>query len=316
MQVIDNGQCLICGGEMKFFLTGKDYLYRTSKKDFKIYKCTICGLERITPMPSSVELKNAYPEKYYSLNMVNNMGLLSKIKKSSIQINYACKNLAVKKLVAGAMNIFYYFGLPENFKEGSRALDIGCGDGYDVQLMRHCNWEAYGFEVGARGSLENVFYDSSLDLVDFGGMQFDLVRMWHSFEHMKDPRACLVVINSLMKENGFLVMAVPNTRSVAAWFFGKYYLGRDIPRHLFGYNDKNIVTLLAKNNFKVIKIRYQSLNGIAASISNLINEKFKTKLDWQGNFIWIALWLPLEYFISFARLSDQMSIVVTKELSE
>ena len=83
--------------------------------------------------------------------------------------------------------------------------------------------------------------------------------MFHVIEHVADPSHYVKIIYNLLKKNGLFVLETPNSNSLDARIFKKnYWGGYHIPRHWNIYNDKNIRSLLKKNKFNNIKIKFKT----------------------------------------------------------
>lgn len=308
---MEKNKCIICGGDMIFLLQGKDYLYKALMGNFSIFRCRFCMLEQILPLPEKETILSMYPEEYYSFNM-HKGGLLTKFKKNSTNLLFKIKSPLIKKFLKIIFNEIYYFGFPQNNDSAKSILDIGCGNGYDVQLMEKNGFDAYGFEIGMDNINKKIYYGESLEAKHFGDRKFDWIRMWHVLEHVPDPHKYLGEISKLLTPGGVLIIAIPNMKSFASFLFGKYNLNRDIPRHLFNYNSENIIKLLEMHNFSVTKIKYQSLNGVAGSIGNFLNDKFGININGSTNAFIVLLFYPLEFLLHCFGLSDQISIRAIK----
>ena len=100
--------------------------------------------------------------------------------------------------------------------EQGRYLDIGCGTGHlldNFHSMRP-QWTLYGYElkdtyrkaVLARSAIEG-FYSGQLSAID---QRFDMVSLFGCLEHIHDPGPFLEVVRTLLKDEGLLLIEVPN----------------------------------------------------------------------------------------------------------
>jgi SAM-dependent methyltransferase len=97
----------------------------------------------------------------------------------------------------------------------SRALDIGCGTGFNAELLRSRAKEVWGLEAsgemaeeaGKRAPgvvvVEGVFPEARI------GLQFNLITLFDVLEHLEDDRAALEKIHSLLEPGGYAVFTVP-----------------------------------------------------------------------------------------------------------
>jgi SAM-dependent methyltransferase len=211
--------------------------------EFNVYPCTGCGLIGLPEVETNeLYYKLYYPQGYHSPKQ---SGLLDLIwgRVSSF-------------LVRNKINLIKRY-----IKTPCTLLDVGCGDGGFLKHLNGCSFDAHGLEP----------VEEAVDAASWAGLQvkqgniltdtlalenYDVVTLWHVFEHIKEPVIALKRIHSILRSGGVLVMSMPNTRSLAAQLGGKYWFHLDSPRHLWLYNDKNIQTLLTSNQFKVEYCRY------------------------------------------------------------
>jgi SAM-dependent methyltransferase len=86
-----------------------------------------------------------------------------------------------------------------------------------------------------------------------GSTPFDCVTLWHSLEHMRDPRRTLETIRSLLAEDGVVLIAVPDNGGWQARLFGTRWFHLDVPRHLFHFEQRSLETLLRSAGFQCIR---------------------------------------------------------------
>src|SRR4051812_44203951 len=104
-------------------------------------------------------------------------------------------------------------------------LDVGAGDGALVDALGALGRSATGLERDSeRADLQ------SRDIADVGG-EWAAVVFWHSLEHLRTPGPALRRGAKLLKPEGVLVVALPNSDSLQARLFGDRWLALDLPRH-------------------------------------------------------------------------------------
>jgi SAM-dependent methyltransferase len=166
-------------------------------------------------------------------------------------------------------------------KRPGRVLDVGCGAGHFLNGMKRRGWQVFGTEVsvgaaayaGKRFGLE-VFV-GPLEQAEFPPAYFDAVTLWHVLEHLHDPRATLMEINRLLKDDGLLVFAIPNWDSVDARLFGEFWVGLDMPRHVYVFPRPALEELLAQTGFKIVEARcfFGSHGASALSLRFFLEER-------------------------------------------
>lgn len=102
-----------------------------------------------------------------------------------------------------------------NFKKEGLLLDIGTGDGFflkfasDFFQVDATEISKAGIKI-ARERGFNPFHGSVLEMNSPENLKYDVITLWHVLEHLPDPTAVLKQIQSLLKDDGILVIAVPN----------------------------------------------------------------------------------------------------------
>lgn len=100
-------------------------------------------------------------------------------------------------------------------KPGS-VLDVGAGIGQFLHLARPHFSSVHGTEVSesaieiARRKYRLNLRQGEIQIVDFGGRQFDNVTLFHVLEHVPNPRLVVQRCAELLATGGIMVIAVPN----------------------------------------------------------------------------------------------------------
>ncbi|WP_434127494.1 methyltransferase domain-containing protein, partial [Enterococcus faecium] len=76
----------------------------------------------------------------------------------------------------------------------------------------------------------------------------------HSLEHFPDLNEIFQDIFYLLKNDGSVLIAVPNSSGWQAKLFGMNWLQLDVPRHLFHFDPKSLAFCLQKYGFEIKKI--------------------------------------------------------------
>jgi SAM-dependent methyltransferase len=160
---------------------------------------------------------------------------------------------------------------------GCALLDIGCGDGSFLLEAQARGWRVAGTELAptlARSRGLEVF--ESLDDAR-PRAPYDCVTLWHSLEHVRDPRATLLAARALLAPTGALVVAVPNAGGLQARSFGRHWFHLDVPRHLLHFGERSLVRLLETTGFEIVRrwhqeIEYDAL-GWSQSLLNRLGRR-------------------------------------------
>ena len=88
--------------------------------------------------------------------------------------------------------------------------------------------------------------------------------MDHVVEHLSQPDEVMSAIAGWLKPGGALFVTCPNFGSIERRWFGRYWPGLDVPRHLFHFTPETLRALAAKTGLELTGIRPQF--GVLASL--------------------------------------------------
>lgn len=252
-------------------------------------RCATCGLVRMDPIPTLEELATFYAKDYYAYRPLAKSSFIRTLAKRTFKTQINTHNPA--------------FETPGEF------LDVGCGSGEYLRLMKGRGWHVRGVEPSSFGAAQakkdglDVF-NGTLNDARFPSNSFDYIRSNHSFEHVPNPREVLRDVYRILRPGGKLFIGVPNTASVAYRLFGKYWWYLGIPVHTYGYSTANLCQFLRSEGFEIEKVYYQSnYSSFLGSLQIFLSRK-TTKKSTEG-------WLirnPLLKLLSngIARICDLM----------
>lgn len=136
------------------------------------------------------------------------------------------------------------------FKEAGRLLDIGCANGEFLGVARR-HFEVQGVEVSptaleqARASLGARVFAGDLLEAGFPGETFDVITLFSTVEHLKDPVAVLRECRRLLRDGGILVIKTPNFSSLNRRVLRSRWSGYKLPEHRFFFTPGGICHLFA-----------------------------------------------------------------------
>ncbi len=147
------------------------------------------------------------------------------------------------------------------FRRHGRMLDIGCGPGFFLDEAKRQDWEATGLDLSAwakKYSKEKFNIDvfqGTLNEAVFPERSFDVVVMNDVIEHVEDPKALLIEIRRILKNNGLLCVSTPDIDSFLSRFLRARWWGIN-KYHLFYFSRKTIERFFEAVGFK--RVRYFS----------------------------------------------------------
>jgi SAM-dependent methyltransferase len=123
-------------------------------------------------------------------------------------------------------------------------------------------------------------HEGTLDSAPWGDASFDLVIMNHALEHMPDPVEQLRTVRRLLRDDGALVVAVPNWQSWQRRLFGTYWGPLEVPRHLTQFSPHALRLAAVEAGFTAGTVRnYTTGVGLPVSLwyslshSNLLGRR-------------------------------------------
>jgi 2-polyprenyl-3-methyl-5-hydroxy-6-metoxy-1,4-benzoquinol methylase len=269
---------------LKLFLNCKDHtvsgeLYRVMKNQEYDFLVT-------SPVPSDLA-------KYYqSEDYISHTDAKKSLFDNVYQI---VKRHTLKKKVA-LLNSF----LPEQ----KTVLDIGAGTGDFLHACKKDNWKVVGVEPSIKAreiaKSKNVLLEKELSF--FKGQKFDVITLWHVLEHVENLEAYTQSLQELLKENGTLLIAVPNYKSFDASHYGSFWAAFDVPRHVWHFSQTSIQKIFALVSLKVVQTIPMKFDAYYVS---LLSEKYKNgKMN-----ILKSFWIGFQSNIKAKRSSEYSSLI-------
>lgn len=216
---------------------------------FRLVRCKNCGLIRQNPRLAWNSLRHYYVEGYSSHP--------SLVRDEKHFLRRLDRRYGPWKRLRAV----------EKYKSGGRLLDVGCGTGtFLEEAIRSGHWDVAGIDSSdraARIAREQLGVDVRTARFEgdlFPRNSFDVVAMWNVLEHLDKPVDSLRLASSLLKSDGLLVLSIPNLESLDARIFGRYWLGWELPRHLFLFPRPLLHKILDETGFQVLGERCLSTN--------------------------------------------------------
>jgi 2-polyprenyl-3-methyl-5-hydroxy-6-metoxy-1,4-benzoquinol methylase len=230
--------CSICGnGSDKVIF---DKIIRENGV-YSAYECLACQIWFTHPLPSLDDLSKLYSTGNYRAETGKRfIPILEKT------IHY----LTIRKR-----------NRIKSYVKVGRILDLGCGRGLFLNLMKQDGWHVKGQEFDSKSASYAInrygidVHGGTLD-GKFEKESFDVVNINHVLEHLEKPRETLAECHKILKKGGLLVVAVPNIDSFQAKFGNSNWFQLDIPIHLHHFSSKSLIDLIESQLFEVDLIRH------------------------------------------------------------
>ena len=222
--------CAICGGTMTPWL--HDVADPQTHEIFAIHRCPNCGVGATQPQPERLDAY--YGEQYYG----DRHGLTARY--------CMWRRCGWLERVA---------------RRHGRLLDVGCGNGGFMAAAAARGWNVAGVEVGQAArdrasAIGPVFAELSAVPAD---ARFDVITLWHSFEHFVEPRVAIQQLRHHLVDQGVIIIAVPDAGGVQAAVFGPVWFHFDVPRHLYHFTQRSLGLLLSSEGLPVRRWGHQEL---------------------------------------------------------
>jgi len=278
-----------------------------NKNIYNLYECAKCNIGMLHPFPSEEELAKLYSSGNYRTGTGKRFGFTIEF---LIYLGRLRKRRRISKYV----------------KTGT-ILDIGCGRGLFLNVMRRGGWhtigtefneetasyaiKTYGLKVLSGDIAQHKLLPESLDAVNISQV----------LEHLINPHEVIKESHRLLRSGGIIVISVPDLRSPQFTLGKEKWFLLDLPYHLFHFTEEGLSELLRKNEFKVKYIKRFSLEmspfGWLQTLLNVSGIKFnllynllkcrklKTKnteaISWLGivaTFLLLPIYFPISLILS------------------
>jgi SAM-dependent methyltransferase len=218
--------------------------YSSEGEEYRLVVCGGCGLLYTRPVPGTDELRSLYDEDYAPYYRAERQSKSGPARAFSVK---------------GLTTIFHRTTqwdrrLALRRRRPGRILDIGCGSGDFLFSLKELGWEVYGTDsspVGYGMAEARGIHAHCGDLAGahFPDAFFDAVTLWHVLEHVPDPLRQLAEVRRILKDDGTLIVEVPNRDSLTFSLCGEKWSCLDIPRHLQHFTAATLDAVLRKAGF-------------------------------------------------------------------
>jgi SAM-dependent methyltransferase len=207
-----SARCRFCGGAAEIGLETTDRNSLLSDERFRYARCGSCGTLSLVNVPD--DLGHFYPPHYYGL----------------------AGPAELERLPAQQGHKLELIG--RRARPG-RLVEIGTGNGAFAYAARRAGFDVTGIELDA-GACEHLRETIGVEAIEsddpapaLAGMPpLRAIAMWHSIEHLPDPRGVLDAAAERLEPGGVLAVSAPNPESLQLRLFGSRWTHIDAPRHL------------------------------------------------------------------------------------
>lgn len=212
-------------------------------KEYKgVYQCDECSLYFIDS-PTDEEINSLYKNEYHN-NIKNKLFETAKSKmryaRSLSQFNFIKQTIDLKN---------------------KDICEIGAFDGLLLSLFKKNNNNVFGYELNDDARVyAKKKYD--IDLKENfleSKSRYDIIILSHVIEHFREPKEILIKIKSMLKENGFIYIEVPNSPmpNECSYNMLMRYLNTE---HIVNFNMDNLIKFAESADLKIVRSEYNNYN--------------------------------------------------------
>lgn len=231
-------RCPLCGSAS----IGIRYEITRYDPPFRVDRCGACGFMFMNPRLTACTVKNLYGEQYYAGNA---------------EYAYIDERDYAK-----------YFGyvwdkrirVIHRYVPGGNFLDVGSSFGGFLKAAA-TYYIPHGIELSdysggcAKSAFGSAVHIGTLEDHPFPDDYFSVITMIELIEHLPDPLAAIKECHDLLRDNGLLVIQTANMDGLQAKLLGDRY-AYFMPGHLSYFTRENLVGMLSRCGFSMIKVYY------------------------------------------------------------
>jgi SAM-dependent methyltransferase len=294
-------RCDLCGGRtFREILRSPDIAELCAPGVHRLVGCSGCGLHFLDPRPTPETIGGVYHPEYEFFGDV------------SAKTAARWQHLAGRREGGARLRPFarawvrlrqeMAFHYTPRLRGGGHALDVGCGSGAFLDVLKDVGWRTAGIEP-AETALERArakghdVRPGGAEALPFDAQTFDVVCLSHVLEHTHSPRRALQEVWRVLRPGGELVLAVPNYGGAQRRLFGRFWSGLDLPRHLYQFDRPTLGRYLAETGFAVEKMWTRTgATSLAKSARLIANGLFGRK--WRRDPAWAIALMEVPVLLS------------------
>ena len=248
--------------------------YSVTDENFELLYNEDLGMLETFPQPLPERIPDYYNSKDYISHTDSKRNLIENVYQIVKSISIKRKLKLIKRISTN----------------GKRLLDFGCGTGDFLVVAKNKGWKVVGIEPNVKArKIANVKTEGAVfetgQISNFETNVFDVITLWHVFEHLPNLEEQIISFKKLLKPDGVLIIAVPNYRSYDAGYYKEFWAAYDVPRHLWHFSKSSISKLFDRHEMKVERTLPMFFDAYYVS---LLSEKYKSgfmnplKAFWTG----------------------------------
>lgn len=237
--------CVLCGSE------DLEELSRRARdlQPFRTTICRRCGLVWANPPPVQDAVRSYYSDEY-------RRDYKGTPARTLPQIYHAGRGALAR-----------YRSIQQLLTKDAAVLDVGCGGGELVYLLRRLGFEASGIEPdrayseSARSDLGLPVRTGFIQDLEFPEGSFKVILMYHVLEHVDRPVEVLGHLRRWLSSDGLLVVEVPNIEAQLEAPITRFHVA-----HLFYYSPDTLKAMACAAGFDAVDVRLSPDGGTMTGV--------------------------------------------------
>lgn len=253
-------ECRICHARGDYPVYRAREMLHGMREEFQYFECAACGCVQISEVPS--DLSRFYPGDYFSFRTHRSLDrnpVRRFIDPRRVRWRFEGRGV-IGGFAEWISRPFDYVRWVKDAGLGSeaRVLDVGCGTGKTLLNMALGGFpEPTGVDPfiseTLRYSCGVTIHKAGLEEFAHGhAASFDLVMLHNSLEHMTDPLATLIAVESLLAAGGRVLIAIPVADSWAWRHYREHWFALDPPRHIHLLTRRSMDILALEAGLRII----------------------------------------------------------------
>lgn len=273
LSLVNRDQCPVCSNEGKLLYTNLTDRLFSVPGTFSMKKCTNtkCKTIWLDPSPHPEKLYLLYQD--YSTHEKPSFRISEeKNWRSKLQKSYLYRKYGYGEKPDFFFKVFWFFVyIYPAWKDmqdmsvfftpkvpGGKFLDVGCGNGNAMIMMKSVGWEVFGIDIDENAlqtarSMNLEVKHGTLLSAEYADESFDSILMSNVIEHVPNPSEIISECYRILKKGGTLTIITPNISSFGSKIFKENWRGLETPQHLQIFNKSSLDAITNGSGFNKVK---------------------------------------------------------------
>lgn len=241
----ENWPCPLCHShESEVFIESQDYLNGFSSS-FATRRCLACDLIFLNPRVQKRDVGAFYQTANY-IPHAETLDFVDRL----IKIGVDRSNRMKRSFVESYVNLKTTTGLT--------VADVGCGNGSFISSMAQAFPRHSFIGIDLFKNFESAYKNLKVEERDFDEVPlasgaYDILTLWHVFEHSYNPQKLIENCFQALKPGGYLIVEVPRLDSFTFQVHKKYWPGFLLPQHTLHFTKRSLIKFFSSSKFRQVE---------------------------------------------------------------